>query len=64
MDYFWKDEFDMRFIHFFDWMSIGFRDFAYYKVRIVGSQKHPHLIGRDALVPVGPGIIVLHDENI
>jgi hypothetical protein len=63
VNFFWRNELDLRFIHYFDWMSIGFRDFAYYRVRIVGSQKHPHLIGRDALVPVGPGIVVLHDEK-
>jgi hypothetical protein len=63
LNHFWNDELDLRFIHYFDWTPIGFRDFAYYKVRIVGSQKHLHLVGRDALLPVGPGIIVLYDAD-
>jgi hypothetical protein len=46
------DDCDLRFIQFFDWWDLGFRDFAFYRVRIVGSQRYPHLVGRDALVPV------------
>jgi len=47
---------DLRFVQYFDWASLGFRDFAYYRVRIVGSTKHPDLAGKDALVPAGLGV--------
>ena len=30
VNHFWKDEFDLRFIHYFDWEPLGYRDFAYY----------------------------------
>ncbi len=64
VDHFWKKELDLRFIHYFDWDELGFRDFAYYRVRIIGSEKHPHLTGRDALLPVSPGVIVLYDDSV
>ncbi len=54
------DALDLRFGQYFDWWQLGFRDFAYYRVRIEGSRPHPGLIGRDALVPVGPGVKVVH----
>jgi len=56
------DALDLRFVQYFDWWQLGFRDFAYYRVRIEGSRSHPDLIGRDALVPVGPGVKVIHDR--
>jgi hypothetical protein len=56
-------ELDLRFLQFFDWWDLGFRDFEHYRVRIVGSERHPSLIGRDALVPVGSAIKVLHDPS-
>jgi hypothetical protein len=43
---------DLRFIWFFDWSDLDFRDFQYCRVRIVASARHPHLVGRDALLPV------------
>jgi len=55
------DALDLRFLQYFDWWSLGFRDFAYYRVRIVASRPHPHLIGRDALLPVGQGVKVLYN---
>jgi hypothetical protein len=54
-----KGECDLRFIQFFDWWDLGFRDFAFYRVRIVGSSRYPHLVGRDALVPVSSSVRVL-----
>ncbi|SRR2546422_10528788 len=56
------DALDLRFFAYFDWWDLGFRDFAFYRVRIVGSRPHPHLVGRDALLPVGPGVKVIHDR--
>ena len=52
---------ELRFIQFFDWWLLGFRDFAFYRVRIVASPRYPHLVGRDALVPVTSNVKVLHD---
>jgi hypothetical protein len=56
-----QGELDLRFIHFFDWWLLGFREFAFYRARIVASEKHPHLVGRDALLPVGTSIRVLEE---
>jgi hypothetical protein len=50
---------ELRFIQFFDWDHLGVRDFAFYRVRIVASDRYPHLIGRDALLPVGASVKVL-----
>jgi len=52
---------DLRFIQFFDWWDLGFRDFAFYRVRIVASARYPHLVGRDALVPVTSSVKVFYD---
>ena len=57
-------ELDLHFVDFFDWTSLGFRDFGLYRVRIAGSKAHPSLLGRDALVPVGPGVKVFHEETV
>lgn len=43
-------EADIRFIKFFDFDSLGFRDFSYYQVRITGSEKYPDIVGKDALI--------------
>ena len=51
-------ELDLRFIQFFDWSLLGFREFELYRARIVGSEKYPHLVGRDALLPVGTSVKV------
>jgi len=53
-----RDDLDLRFIQFFDWWDLGFRDFAFYRVRIVGSGRYPHLVGRDALVPITSSVKV------
>jgi hypothetical protein len=52
---------DLRFIQFFDWWDLGFRDFAFYRVRIVDSLRYPLLVGRDALVPVTSSVKVFCD---
>jgi len=53
---------DLRFIQFFDWSDLDFRDFAFYRARIVGSSRYPHLKGRDALLPVSSGVKVLYER--
>jgi hypothetical protein len=52
---------DLRFIAFFDWWTLGFREFGLYRVRIVACKRHPRVVGRDALRPVGTAVKVLHD---
>jgi hypothetical protein len=43
---------ELQFIRYFDWDVVGMQDLEYYLVRITRSGRHPHLVGRDALVPV------------
>ena len=45
-----KGDLVTHFIDYFDWDSMDQIDFRYYRVRIVGSDKHPNLIGNDALI--------------
>jgi hypothetical protein len=54
-----KDDLELAFLGYFDWAVVDHRDFAYYRVRIVGSAKYPDVVGKDALVPIGPHIRVL-----
>ena len=58
-----KGDVDLRFLQFFDWDNLGFREFAYYRVRIVASHRHARVVGKDALVEVGPAIQVLHEQS-
>jgi len=39
-------------IDYFDWDQIGFIDFQYYRVKVIGFDQHPHLVGREALLDV------------
>ncbi len=39
-------------IDYFDWDQMGFIDFQYYRVRVIGFDQHPHLVGREALLDV------------
>jgi len=43
---------DLRFIDFFDFDHCGFLDFAYFRVVINGSDRHPGLSGHEALIEV------------
>ena len=52
---------ELRFIQFFDWSELDFRDFAFYRARIVGSSRHPHLVGRDALLPISSSVKIFHE---
>jgi hypothetical protein len=56
-----KGDCELRFIQFFDWWVLGFRDYAFYRVRIVASPRYPHLVGRDALVPVTSSVKIFCD---
>jgi len=56
-----KGDCELRFVQFFDWWDLGFRDFAFYRVRIVASPRYPHLVGRDALVPVTSSVKIFCD---
>ncbi len=40
----------MRFLAFFDWNQLDYRDLQYYHVSIAIFDKHPHLVGREALI--------------
>jgi hypothetical protein len=56
------EDLELRFLQYFDWWDLGVRDWAFYRVRIVGSAKHPPLIGKDALLRVlGTNVRVLGD---
>jgi hypothetical protein len=54
-----KGELELAFLDYFDWSVTDHRDFAYYRVRIVGSVQHPEVVGKDALVPIGPHVRVM-----
>lgn len=54
-----KGDLELAFLDYFDWSVTEHRDFAYYRVRILGSAKHPDLVGKDALVPIGPHVHVM-----
>lgn len=41
---------DMRFVGFFDWNVLEYREFEFIQVVIVSSASHPELAGRHALV--------------
>jgi hypothetical protein len=57
------DDIDLRFIDYFDWDVVGYRDLAYYLTRIVGCPEHPDIVGRDALLPVLNGRVVVVKPN-
>jgi len=54
---------DLRFIDFFDFDRKGFRDFQYCRVRIVGSDTYPEIIGRDALLESNNVKIIFEEEE-
>jgi hypothetical protein len=55
-----SDDLDLRFVQFFDWSSLEYRDFALYRARIVASVPHPEVVGRDVLVPADTATKVLY----
>jgi hypothetical protein len=42
----------LLFIDYFDWDSVGYIDFQYYRVKIVRSEDQPQVSGREALLDV------------
>jgi hypothetical protein len=54
-----KGDLDLALLGYFDWDVTGHRDLAYYRTRIVDSSKYPDVVGKDALVPIGPHVRVL-----
>ena len=56
-----KGELDLAFLGFFDWSQTDHRDFSFYRVRIIGSTKYPAVVGKDALVPIGPHVRVMSE---
>jgi hypothetical protein len=55
-----KGDLRLCFIQFFDWSVLGFREFGLYHARILKSDRYPHVVGRDALVPVGATVRVVY----
>jgi hypothetical protein len=49
---------DLRYVGYFDWDSLGSRDYRYYLVEIVRFLAHPELERRRALVEVGHASIM------
>lgn len=47
-----KDELTLSVLGFYDWLTDGYRDFRYYKVRIDSFDSHPTFVGRVALIEV------------
>ena len=41
---------ELCFLDYFDWNSMSYLDFQYYRVRITAFPSQPHLVGREALV--------------
>jgi hypothetical protein len=58
------DDLDVRFVTFFDWSVLQFRDFAYYRARIVASPAHSHVVGRDILVRADTATTVLYLREV
>ena len=50
-------EAEMKFVRYFDFDVMGIRDLEYYLVRITSFDKHPHLIGRNALMRVSETMV-------
>jgi len=55
-------EADLRYLKYFDFDMLGFRDFSYYQVRVVASNKYPDIVGRDALITTWHAKI-FYEEN-
>jgi hypothetical protein len=58
------NDLDMRFIDCFDFEVLEFRDFRYYRTRIVASKTRMDIVGRDALVASNNVQIIFNDEPI
>jgi hypothetical protein len=49
----------LLFIDYFDWGQMGFVDFEYYRVKVISLDSHPDLVGREALLAVHDGKVVM-----
>ena len=57
------DEAKLQFVHYFDFDIMGCRDFEYYEVLIRRFDRHPHQVGRHALVRVRSAQVLV-DETV
>jgi hypothetical protein len=57
-------EADLKLINYFDFDVLGHRDLEYYLVRVTRFDKHPHLVGRNALVRVRDTKILHSEETL
>lgn len=58
-----SSEADMRFIDFFDFNLLEFREFQYCRVRIFSSNVYPDLVGHDALLFCNH-VKIMFDKNV
>ena len=58
------EEADLRLIRYFDFDVLSYRDLEYYLVRITRFDKHPHLVGRNALVHVSETKVLHREETL
>jgi hypothetical protein len=59
-----SDDLDVRFVQFFDWSLLEYRDFALYRARIVASDPYPNVVGRDVLVPADTSTKILYLPSV
>ena len=55
-------EADLRFVRWFDFDELGYRDFRYYEVQIVSSSAHAEISGRAALIDCEHSAVHLEDR--
>ena len=54
---------DLRFVRWFDFDELAFRDFRYYLVR-VDSAAHPNVVGRAALIECEYCMVLLDESGL
>jgi hypothetical protein len=54
---------ELQFISFFDFGSYDYVDFKFFRVLIQGSEKHPEIVGHEALVEVQYADVFLADAD-
>jgi hypothetical protein len=55
---------DLTLVDFFDFDQSGFLDFAYFRVAIVVSMRHPELVGHEALIEVQYAHVFVTDDAV
>ena len=58
-----RDDMELEFVDFFDWGRLNYWDLQFYLVQIAQAGKHPHLVGRMALIAVDHAVILIADER-